>query len=118
MSRPTSTARGYGVQWRKARAGYLAKHPFCVDCARKGEAHPATNVDHVRAWQTGITETERLVLFWDSANWAPLCASHHSRKTASVDGGYGNPAGHHTRSEAENRGVVLPHQTTVLKTGG
>ncbi|MFA6067146.1 MAG: HNH endonuclease, partial [Janthinobacterium sp.] len=30
----TSTQRGYGYKWQKARAAYLMKHPFCVYCLR------------------------------------------------------------------------------------
>lgn len=29
------------------------------------------------------------VLFWDSANWQPLCKECHDRKTATEDGGFG-----------------------------
>ncbi|WP_309242099.1 HNH endonuclease [Paenibacillus sp. S150] len=29
-------------------------------------------------------------LFWNEANWQPLCASCHGIKTAKEDGGYGN----------------------------
>jgi 5-methylcytosine-specific restriction protein A len=33
-----------------------------------------------------------MVLFWNRSNWQSLCHSCHSRKTASEDGGWGNPA--------------------------
>jgi 5-methylcytosine-specific restriction protein A len=88
--RGTATARGYGSKWQSARSGYLAKHPLCVVCAAEGRTTRATVVDHRIAWQRGKNETEQRALFWDSGNWAALCASHHSEKTARVDGSFGS----------------------------
>lgn len=84
--RPAEVRGVYSTpEWKKARARFLAKHPHCVRCGRQGRY-----VDHVRPWRTGATPEERDRLFWDVANWQPLCASHHSEKTARFDGGFGN----------------------------
>lgn len=88
----TSTERGYGYAWQKAREGYLVKHPFCVmclaeagllstdkaevilECADRGIPVPwAHLVDH------RIPHRGDKVLFWDKHNWQPLCRTHHSR---------------------------------------
>lgn len=64
--------RGYDSKWVKARAGYLAKHPWCVMCAEQGQRVPATVVDHKRPHRGDMK------LFWDRDNWQGLCATHHS----------------------------------------
>lgn len=89
----SSTQRGYGYKWQQARAAYLVKHPFCVYCLRaagviptgtaeqiglacliKGIGLPyASVVDHV------VPHRGDMGLFWESANWQSLCATHHSR---------------------------------------
>jgi 5-methylcytosine-specific restriction enzyme A len=74
--------RGYGHQWRKARAGYLAQHPICLRC---GDI--ATVVDHIKPHKGDMT------LFWDVGNWQPLCKTCHDRKTVKEDGGFGNDKG-------------------------
>lgn len=74
--RGSAAQRGYGHAWRKARAGYLAAHPLCVECEGGGRLTPATVVDH-RAPHRGDR-----ALFWDRNNWQPLCARCHDRKTA------------------------------------
>jgi 5-methylcytosine-specific restriction enzyme A len=91
--RGTSTARGYGSQWRKAAAGWLTKHAPpelgfspCVECARGGVIVRATVVDHIRPWKSGRTEAEQRAFFWDSANWRALCASHHGSVGERVGG--------------------------------
>jgi len=71
----SSTARGYGYRWQKARLHYLAEHPLCVMCAADGKVMPATVVDHIKPH--GGNDA----LFWDSTNWQPLCKHcHDSRK--------------------------------------
>lgn len=89
----SSTARGYGYKWQKARAAYLNKHPWCAYCCRdagvdasgdaesvglaciaKGIGLPYANVvDH------SVPHRGDMVLFWDSSKWQSLCATHHSR---------------------------------------
>lgn len=65
--RPSARERGYDTKWQQARAGFLAKHPTCARCGR-----PATVVDHVTPHRGDRK------LFWDRANWQPLCTSCHS----------------------------------------
>lgn len=82
--RGTSAERGYGRRWNTARTMYLAEHPLCVQCKAKGNTVPATTVDHITP-HNGNYE-----LMWDPANWQALCTRHHSIKTASQDGAFGN----------------------------
>jgi 5-methylcytosine-specific restriction protein A len=85
--RASSTKRGYGYKWQKARAGYLARHPLCAQCERDGRIGVATDLDHI------IPHKGDMQLFWDRANWQGLCKPHHSAKTAREDGGFGNSGG-------------------------
>ena len=83
--RETASQRGYNSRWQKARLTFLARHPLCAECERQGKVTAATVVDHV------IPHKGDQVLFWDSENnWAALCASCHSRATATFDQGFGN----------------------------
>ena len=83
--RENSNARGYNSRWRKARATYLSKHPLCVECEKQGIVKLATDLDHI------IPHKGNSDLFWDSkSNWQGLCHEHHSKKTATEDGGFGN----------------------------
>lgn len=71
--RGSSTERGYGSRWRKARAAYLTKHPLCVMCEAQGRVTAATVVDHI------VPHRGDSALFWDSANnWQALCAPCHN----------------------------------------
>ena len=81
--RGTSTQRGYGYKWQKLRASYLASHPMCAECRRRGRLTIAVIVDHITPHKGDMT------LFWDSGNWQPLCKACHDRKTATEDGGWG-----------------------------
>lgn len=74
----------HSTRWRKARVAFLSEHPLCVECIKVGRVTPATVVDHK------IPHNGNYELFWKSENWQGLCSEHHSRKTASEDGGYGN----------------------------
>jgi 5-methylcytosine-specific restriction protein A len=75
----------YDRKWRKARAAYLLDHPFCEDCEAEGRLEAATIVDH------RVPHLGDPVLFWDQSSWRGLCRTHHNRKTATEDGGFGNP---------------------------
>jgi len=75
-NRPHRSKRGYDRRWIRARALYLAEHPFCVVCQAKGKMIVATEVDHITPHK-GDQD-----LFWDESNWQPLCKNHHSAKTA------------------------------------
>jgi len=68
----TSTERGYGYKWQQAREGYLRLHPLCVMCDAEGKTKAATVVDHI------VPHEGNQALFWNSANWQSLCATHHS----------------------------------------
>ena len=68
-NRPSARQRGYTGAWEKARAAYLAAHPIC---AHPGCIERATVVDHITPHRGDK------VLFWNSANWQPLCAHHHN----------------------------------------
>lgn len=73
-TRPSASRRGYNVEWRKARAEFLAEHPYCAcGCGRKADV-----VDHV------IPHRGNDALFWDRSNWQALAASpcHNSLKQA------------------------------------
>ena len=74
--RPAEYFKPYNGEWRKVRDKFLAEHPYCVVCGRY-----ATVVDHVIPLSKGGTH--------DGEKQA-MCRSCHSRKTASVDGGWGN----------------------------
>lgn len=68
----TSSQRGYGYKWQKARARFLAAHPLCVMCEAEGRVTVATVVDHK------IPHRGDQRIFWDESQWQPLCATHHS----------------------------------------
>jgi len=75
--RPSARKRGYDSKWEKVRAAHLAMEPACRDCGA-----PATDVDHIQRKRGGGSDAH--------ANLASRCHSCHSRKTARVDGGFGN----------------------------
>ena len=82
--RGTAKERGYTYRWRQARAAFLAANPLCAMCEKDGRLKPATVVDHI------VPHKGDELKFWSDRNWQPLCASCHSIKTASEDGGFGN----------------------------
>jgi 5-methylcytosine-specific restriction endonuclease McrA len=79
--RGSAKDRGYGPEWRKARAEYLRHNKHCVKCGVL-----ATVVDHIRPHRGDQR------LFWDRNNWQALCTRCHNRKTATQDGGFGRLA--------------------------
>lgn len=81
--RGTSASRGYGYQWQKARAAFLAKreHAFCIMCAEAGRDELATVVNH------RVPHRGDQTLFWDKGNWEPLCAPHHDQVVQSREKG-------------------------------
>lgn len=82
-ARGTAHERGYTSAWTKARAAYLSLHPLCAVHRGQGALVVANVVDHIKPHRGDK------VLFWDSANWQPLCKECHDRKTATEDGGFG-----------------------------
>lgn len=85
--RGSSSERGYNRVWQKARATFLARSPLCVECDKDGLVRAATIVDHI------IPHKGDQDLFWDTSNWQSLCKTHHDRKTATEDGGFGRGGG-------------------------
>jgi 5-methylcytosine-specific restriction endonuclease McrA len=69
--RGSSTERGYGYKWQKAREAYLLKHPLCAMHAELGRVVLASVVDHKDPHRGDM------VKFWDSANWQSLCKDCH-----------------------------------------
>ncbi|WP_083398646.1 HNH endonuclease [Nitrosomonas communis] len=70
--RKTSSQRGYGYRWQKAREGFLRKHPLCADHEKRGYVVAAVIVDHI------IPHRGDMQLFWDKANWQSLCEQCHN----------------------------------------
>jgi len=68
----TSTQRGYGYKWQRAREHHLRDNPLCAYCQRQGLVTAASVVDHIVAHRGDMT------LFWDLSNWQGLCVSCHS----------------------------------------
>lgn len=66
-TRPSSTARGLGADWRKLRAAHLKRHPWCRLCGAE-----ASDVDHIVPRR--IAPERRL----DPTNLQSLCKSCHS----------------------------------------
>jgi 5-methylcytosine-specific restriction enzyme A len=73
--RGTAHERGYGARWQRVRKTFLAAHPLCRSCEHAGRLTPAKVVDHI------VPHRGNMELFWDRANWAPMCAPCHDRKT-------------------------------------
>ena len=82
--RGSAASRGYGRTWQRESKAYLSRHPWCMECERKGKRTPATEVDHKKPHKGDAR------LFWDRDNWQGLCHRCHSIKTAKEDGGFGN----------------------------
>lgn len=73
----SSTARGYGQDWRRVRLQVLASEPLCRICSAEGRVTAATDVDHIEAFD-GIADPLRLAL----TNLRPLCRPCHMARTA------------------------------------
>ena len=67
-TRPSAAARLYGREWRKARAEFLQRHPYCM---HNGCDRPATVVHHT------IPHKGNPRLFWNRALWLPVCKPCH-----------------------------------------
>ncbi len=77
--RRSSTERGYGPKWQRARKQYLKAHPLCVRCKADGKMVRATVVDHI------VPHRGDEKLFWDESNWQALCKRCHDTKTMTED---------------------------------
>lgn len=72
-------------KWKRLRKSQLMKQPLCEQCFKLDMIVSATVVDHKRA------HLGDLEMFYDTENLQSLCVSCHNRKTATQDGGFGNP---------------------------
>lgn len=72
----------WSKRWRAERVAFLAAHPLCRECERKGRIVPAAVVDHI------VPHKGNEGAFWDAGNWQPLCKPCHDAKTAREDGGF------------------------------
>ena len=78
VTRPAGK-RGYTRQWQKISRQYLQAHPLCAECMRQGRYKKANVVDHITPHRGDPR------LFWDEANWQPMCKPCHDRKTLTED---------------------------------
>lgn len=74
--RPNANARGYTHRWQQYAAGFLRRHPLCIECHASGRIKAAKVVDHV------IPHRGDDGLFWSERNHQALCLSCHGRKSA------------------------------------
>lgn len=66
-TRPGARERGYTAEWERESKAFLAANPKCKRCDQ-----PATVVDHTQPHKGNQA------LFWNRANWQPLCRTHHN----------------------------------------
>lgn len=85
MRRGSAASRGYDAQHRRARARYLAEHPWCVYCKREGRLRLATVLDHI------IPHRGDLGLLRDPGNFQGLCRHHHNSLKQSSERGRPQP---------------------------
>jgi len=85
--RPSSHAQGYDRRWAKLAKMFRRQHPLCADPfgehAKEGRIAPGGHVDHIIPKRRGGDD--------DWNNLQNLCPRCHSRKTATENGGFGNP---------------------------
>ena len=82
--RGTSCQRGYNsARWRRLRWYRLQTEPLCRACLAVGRITAADTVDHIVAHDGPDSAS-----FWDYHNLQALCASCHSRKTATHDSAF------------------------------
>lgn len=71
----SSTSRGYGYSWQKARLRVLLRDcGLCQTCLKVGRTTMATEVDHVVPKFEGGTD--------DPGNLSAICGPCHTAKTA------------------------------------
>nr|DAQ42308.1 MAG TPA: HNH endonuclease [Caudoviricetes sp.] len=72
--RDPATRRRYGRAWKRIRDRYIAAHPLCEECGKRGILTPAEEVHHIKPLSRGGTHAED--------NLMSLCTSCHSAITA------------------------------------
>ena len=83
--RPSAHQRGYTLKWQRYSRYRLKKWPLCEICLSKGRTTSAILTDHITPHKGNMD------LFWNPANHQSACARCHNQKTASEEGGFGNP---------------------------
>lgn len=77
---------GYDRRWSKLARRFRMAHPFCADPfgihSKDNRFEVSEEVDHIIPRSKGGTDE------W--SNLQALCTRCHSRKTATLDGGFGN----------------------------
>ena len=73
-TRPSASARGYNGSWQRERSIFLKANPACRRCTA-----PATVVDHI------MPHKGNPALFWNRANWQPLCQRCHNSAKQSAE---------------------------------
>lgn len=61
-------------QWRRTRKLFLAGHPLCAECAKRGKVTAARVVDHIKPINEGGAR-------YDFMNLQGLCDSCHNKKS-------------------------------------
>jgi 5-methylcytosine-specific restriction protein A len=84
-ARRSSSTRGYGYRWRLYRDGFLSVPRLCACGCRQMVTVENGVVDHIVP-VSGPDDP----LFWEPTNHQAMVRGHHSKKTASSDGGFGN----------------------------
>jgi 5-methylcytosine-specific restriction protein A len=76
LRRGSARERLYTTAWDKASRAFIAANPICVDPFGVHGLMPALTecTDHI------IPHKGDLDLFWDQANWQPLCKRCNDRK--------------------------------------
>jgi 5-methylcytosine-specific restriction enzyme A len=70
------------AHWRNLRMLVLHRDPICM--WKEGCRQPSTDADHI------VPHKGDWSLFCDLTNLQGLCAAHHTHKTNTEDGGWGN----------------------------
>ena len=91
----SSTERGYGYKWQKARLAYLQANPLCAYCAKVGRVTAANVADHI------IPHQGNQELFWSVDNLQPLCSPCHNGTKAEEEGRHAAKA----KFDGDGRGV-------------
>jgi hypothetical protein len=68
----------HSARWLWARDAFLAEHPLCAPCERRGLIVPASVVDHV----DGHQHPDWRACFWDQSRWQACCIDCHAAKSA------------------------------------
>lgn len=61
-------------QWRRTRKLFLAGHPLCAECMKRGKVVAARVVDHIKPINEGGAR-------YDFTNLQGLCDSCHNKKS-------------------------------------